>query len=283
MPHQPITEEPLDLYLNRPLAKVLVRLLYPTPVTANQLTVFACLVGVSGGVMIALATPAWVATGAVLVWVFLILDCADGEMARRKGGGSRLGRILDGFSDYLVAIAMHLGLLILAIRIPAFDGVSPWVIFLVVLLAGVCKAVHSALYDAAKQRFRAGLGHTSSGLESMDVLRAAYAEAIYWSERWFLRIYMVYTAMQRTSGGVTHEDRPPSQAEFLAWTLLGPTLRTMLVSAVLLAYLWEPSALAAYPVFGIGVFNVWLVLLMIWRKVSARRPAPAAEQESARP
>ena len=283
MPRAILTEEPLDLYLNRPLSRLIVRLLYPTPVTANQLTVCACLVGVAGGAMIAFAAPVWVASAALLLWLFLILDCADGEMARQKGGGSRLGRILDGSSDYLAAIAMHLGLLFLAVRTPPFEAISPWLTFLVVLLAGLCKAVHSALYDAAKQRFREGLGYSSGGLESMAELREAYAVATRWPERLSLRIYMIYTAMQRFSGGATRTDRPPTPGEFLAWTFLGPTTRTMLVSVILIVSIWEPLALAAYPAFGIGVFNGWLAALLFWRKLSARRPAPAAGREPVRP
>jgi hypothetical protein len=152
------------------------------------------------------------------------------------------------------------------------------VIFVVVLLTGVCKAVHSALYDAAKQRFRAGLGHSASGLESVEVLRTALVQAARMSERFFLRIYLTYTVLQRFSGGGTHTDRAPSQAEFLAWTLLGPTTRTMLISAVLLASVWEPGALVVYPIFGMGVFNVWLALLVVWRRFGVH-PAPEAHGE----
>jgi len=283
MARQPITEEPLDLYINRPLARIIVFLLYPTPVTANQVTVCAGLVGMASGVAIALATPGWIAAGAALLWLFLILDCADGDLARRKGGGSRLGRILDGCSDYLAAISMHVGFLILAIRTPAFDALSPWLLFVLVLLAGVCKAVHSALYDAAKMRFRIGLGHAVSGLEDVMILREAHAQAAAVSERFFLRIYLMYTTMQRFSGGVSQTDRPPSQAEFLAWTLLGPTARTMFIAATLLAYLWEPYAWFAYPAFGLGFANVWLGGLMIWRRLSARHPSAAGETEPAPP
>src|SRR5712692_628372 len=161
---QPITEEPLDLYLNRPLAKPIVGVLYRTPMTANQVTVCAGIVGITAGVAIALATPAWIVTAAALLWFFLILDCADGELARRKGGGSRFGRILDGFSDYLVAVSMHVGFWLVAVQTPALvETVSVGGLFVIVLLAGLCKAIHSALYDAAKHRYRMSLSGSTSG------------------------------------------------------------------------------------------------------------------------
>ena len=46
-------EEPLDFWVNRPLASVLVKGLAPLPITPNQVTLMSGAVGLVAGVLIA--------------------------------------------------------------------------------------------------------------------------------------------------------------------------------------------------------------------------------------
>ena len=106
-PRAMITDELPDRLLFRPLAAVLVRPLVKTPITPNQITIVSALFGVASGV--ALATRhTWVFT--LLIGVMLTLDCADGQLARLRGGGDIWGRIADGIADYVTALAFHVGL-----------------------------------------------------------------------------------------------------------------------------------------------------------------------------
>ncbi len=259
----PLTEEPLDAWVYRPLSKGIVAVLYPTGMTANQITVVAAIVGVAGGAAIGVGRREWTMAAAALLVLFMILDCADGEMARRRGGGSRLGQVLDGISDYLVAISAHIGLLIAGLRLPY----AAWIVVVVVAVAGLCKALHSARFDAAKARFRMGLGHNVRALESPDALQAELQAAKTWRDRFVLRLYIPYVAMQR---GVGAGAGAIGQREFFAWTVLGPTMRLSVIVAAVAASNWEPLSLLAYPAFGIVVANVWLLGLTVLR------PAPAA-------
>jgi hypothetical protein len=48
-------EEPIDFWLNRPLASLLVKLLAPFPITPNQVTILSGVVGLASGAVIATA------------------------------------------------------------------------------------------------------------------------------------------------------------------------------------------------------------------------------------
>ena len=96
-------EDPVNLYVHRPLAYLIVALLFRTPITPNGITLMAMLVGVTAGACwLEGSHPAMIA-GGILLWLSAILDGADGIMARAKNMHSQLGRALDGTADMVVA------------------------------------------------------------------------------------------------------------------------------------------------------------------------------------
>lgn len=99
-------DEIINIYLLRPLAGVIVWLLYPTPVTPNMVTIFAVLVGLCSAAAYAVSTPAAIALGGVLIVLKDIFDDADGQLARAKKQYSRRGRFLDSIGDFLVDLAV---------------------------------------------------------------------------------------------------------------------------------------------------------------------------------
>lgn len=105
-------EEPVDYYVNRPIAAYLVRAFARTPITPNQVTALSGLVGAAAGVAIG-ATPLGmklqVPIGGCLLFLSLLLDCADGQLARLKGQSSMMGRALDGYIDVIPTAAVFLG------------------------------------------------------------------------------------------------------------------------------------------------------------------------------
>ena len=99
-----------DLYLRR-LSPHLTRLLIPTPVTANGVTVLMMVAGwaAAGALLI---PGLWGALlGALLAQLQMLLDCSDGEVARWKGLSGPVGVFLDKVGHYTVegAIALALG------------------------------------------------------------------------------------------------------------------------------------------------------------------------------
>ena len=96
-------EDPVNLWVHRPLAYAFVALVYRSPITPNQITVLALIVGFVAAVCFLVGTPAAMIAGGVLLWSSAILDGADGILARAKRMFSDVGRALDGCADALVA------------------------------------------------------------------------------------------------------------------------------------------------------------------------------------
>lgn len=102
-------EEPVDMYLHRPLAYVLARALLPTSVSPNVITIASMLVGATAGVLIVADTPHHFQWAALCAFLSTIFDCADGQLARMRKTSSVLGRMLDGSADLVVTGAILSG------------------------------------------------------------------------------------------------------------------------------------------------------------------------------
>ncbi|GGP05834.1 CDP-alcohol phosphatidyltransferase family protein [Nonomuraea glycinis] len=97
------------LYMRR-LSIYVTWLMSKTSVTPNQLTWVMTVAGVLAGVVLALP-GLWAAVGAaLLVQVYLLLDCSDGELARWTGKTSLTGVYLDRVGAYFTEAALLAGL-----------------------------------------------------------------------------------------------------------------------------------------------------------------------------
>ncbi len=196
-------EELIDLAVHRPLAHLLVGLVYRTPVTPDQLTWLSMVVGIFAGI------AAWssfftgvshMALAGVLLVLSAVIDCSDGQLARLRKTASVYGRMLDGSVDAVVQFAVipaallhlwwrHGGATVgappsLAAQMPAtgvawFDGLSfnAWLFLGAVAVAtGV---VHTFVYDLFKNVY---LFHTQpekrEGNEDPEDVEAQWAEAV---------------------------------------------------------------------------------------------------------
>jgi phosphatidylglycerophosphate synthase len=99
--------------VNRPLAGLLVRALYATRVTPNQVTLAAFVIGLAGALFFLGGRPWAFAVGGVLVQLSSIVDCADGMLARARGQTSEFGAtldlLLDRLNEFFLMIACALG------------------------------------------------------------------------------------------------------------------------------------------------------------------------------
>jgi phosphatidylglycerophosphate synthase len=100
----------VDTHLNRKLSRPLTRWLLRTPVTPNQVTVFACAASVLGALCFLPGGYWGPVIGALLLQCAGVLDCCDGEIARIKFMESPLGDTLDIVCDTIGAIAIFLGI-----------------------------------------------------------------------------------------------------------------------------------------------------------------------------
>ena len=107
---RPEIEEPADLWLYRPLAFLLVKILGPLPVSANHVSLASLAFGVGSGAFFALGDHAGDAAAAAAYFVCNVLDCADGQLARVRGTGSPFGYVVDGWIDHVALLSVALGI-----------------------------------------------------------------------------------------------------------------------------------------------------------------------------
>ncbi|MBW2454484.1 MAG: CDP-alcohol phosphatidyltransferase family protein [Deltaproteobacteria bacterium] len=175
-------EEYIDYYYHRPLAGLVVQLLLPLPFTPNQITVASGVVGLAAGVAVGYAGPGpdyWVVVGGCLLLFSILLDCADGQLARLRGIASPAGRILDGFVDFVAPTAVFIGQAFFMVSL----GHPLWLVLLVGSLAGGSLLWHAGQFDSAKNlylhnadpEFNLG-GDALLTAEYVEGLRVEYAE-----------------------------------------------------------------------------------------------------------
>lgn len=97
-------EDPVNLWVHRPLAYAIVALIYRTSITPNQITFVALMVGLIAGVLFLVGTKTAMVVGGICLWSSAILDGADGILARAKRMFSDVGRAIDGVADALVGV-----------------------------------------------------------------------------------------------------------------------------------------------------------------------------------
>src|SRR5262249_40392160 len=105
-PGRPLeAEELVDLHLPRPIAPALLPGLLASRITPNQVTLLSGVIGVAAGLLLLAArtAPAALLVAALLLFLSVVLDCADGQLARARGIHSNAGATLDGIADYAVA------------------------------------------------------------------------------------------------------------------------------------------------------------------------------------
>lgn len=101
-----VSDELINTYLLRPIAGVIVRFLYSTPVTPNHVTIASTIVGLIAAMFYLQGQSGSIAVAGVLVTLKDILDSADGQLARAKNQYTRIGRFLDSIGDFVVDVAV---------------------------------------------------------------------------------------------------------------------------------------------------------------------------------
>lgn len=104
------TDGLVDRWFNRPVGRPLSRLLIWTPVTPNQISVAATLLGLLAAGMFAVGRPVWSVWAAVVFQLSAILDCIDGDVARVVFKESPLGKWLDIVGDQVVHVSVFVGI-----------------------------------------------------------------------------------------------------------------------------------------------------------------------------
>jgi phosphatidylglycerophosphate synthase len=175
--------EPVNRYIQDPIAQQIVRFLKNTPITPNQVTYFSVLIGFASGYAFSFASPASLVLGGVLLEATLVLDCVDGQLARAKGMASEWGRLIDGIAGYFAYLAVIWGLII---GFPQYGQVLKIITGLIIL-----KAIS---YDYCKQSLSTLI---LKGYDGMEREIQDTCQKLRIQKSWVLVLYFYYLQAQQ--------------------------------------------------------------------------------------
>jgi hypothetical protein len=196
-------EEPIDYYWHRPVAGLLVQILERTTITSDQVTFASGIVSLLSGSAMALGAfygKWWVSIGGVLLFCSIILDCADGQLARVRGKSSIVGRALDGTMDTVAPVAVFCGITCYMLVAEHWPHVWVWPLG---LAAGGSLAWHVVQYDvikniylhATRPDFSLG-GNTLLSIEDMREFQRDFESKGERFNAWLMKVWMFWTTPQ---------------------------------------------------------------------------------------
>jgi phosphatidylglycerophosphate synthase len=102
----------VERYFTRPLASLIVRVVFYTAITPNQLTYISFYLGVVGGIFYCFGEPFYFIIAGIFIQCSSIFDCADGMLARSKDMCTHFGTYLDLFLDRITDLFFLSGIVI---------------------------------------------------------------------------------------------------------------------------------------------------------------------------
>lgn len=268
-------EELVDRFVHRPLAALLVPLLARLSLTPNQVTLLSGIVGVLAGAALAWGAdrPGARLAGGVLLFVAVVLDCCDGQLARARGIFSTTGAVLDGIADYVVGIAFHVGATY--VLVSHYGSGWFWLLGFAGMMSG---AVQMALFDHTKTRYTAqvspGYAEREEDLGKIASERDAARAAGRRGDAFLLGVYERYTRAQHVTVRIAPASDPEAhraanRGRMYAWTFLGSgTHNAVSYLLAALSFFWLP-ALTAFFVVNLTLFNVFLMLMLLLERRQA--------------
>lgn len=279
-------EELLDIYINRKIAAPLVKLLLNTLFTPNQVTLLSLFIGISATWLLIRnhpLSPLFFATG---VYLALILDCVDGQLARARDQASLSGRIMDGLVDYLNSIAYYIGMVVFSLKNSDINHSTTMVW---VAAAALSMLAHAILHDYYRQDYIAFvIKNYPEKSDSPAEISKEYQDALRnkeFSKILTLRLYHFYLKAQHLFVPPTNESNINKEFDenfaFLyrsfnrrlirLWSLIGMSSHlTSIFIASILAY-YDPNAFLYCFVWFTVIMNPYMGLLLFFQyKVSKK-------------
>ena len=195
------TEDRFDTIVYGPLSMSLAHVFIRRGISANKVTLLSLVFGVFGSIFFYSQNVLVNFLGIVIEFFAVVLDCADGQVARMTHTTSQLGRFLDGIVDTTNFFAIYV---VIAIRMTnetiPFTAVKWGVIIWIVLLingyfhgeearmADYYRTIHLYFLD------RSNTAHFTSSEKIKEELAAAKDSPFY--NKLYLYSYYIYTRDQ---------------------------------------------------------------------------------------
>lgn len=192
-------EEPIDRWVHRPLGYVVARVLFPTPVSPDVVTLFAIFAGWGAAACICVPFAWHMQVAAGLVLLSTVLDCSDGQLARMRKTSSPFGRMLDGVADSFVAATVAPATVYGIWRRyhePAWLG---WAVLGACAVALVTSSFHTATYDHFKNlwvRFTSDSYREGEDHDTALARREATRREASWVMKIVWPLYLTYVKSQ---------------------------------------------------------------------------------------
>ncbi|MBX7044463.1 MAG: CDP-alcohol phosphatidyltransferase family protein [Ignavibacteria bacterium] len=264
-------EEIFDLIIFRPISFVFVKLIYNTNITPNQISVAAMLMGVIAGIIFSFGTHTDFLIASAFYFTCNTLDCADGQLARLKKNGTLLGRVVDGFIDYVVSTVIYI---CLGIALAKVSG-SGWYGFFLCVGGGISAAVQAFYYDFYRNLFLQYVHGKSSHLsdeikefeEEKERLKKTQGKPI---EKLLINAYLCYSRLQLKTAKSTkvlnvspEEYYKDNRLLLRLWSWVGSTTHMVLLMTFSII-----NRIDLYLILNFTLLNLYMItILMIQKKV----------------
>ncbi|MCK4889798.1 MAG: CDP-alcohol phosphatidyltransferase family protein [Candidatus Aminicenantes bacterium] len=268
-----VAEEATDLFLFRPVSFVFTKFLVKLPVTPNQVSFMSMIAGIISGIFFSFGDKKSFIYGGLFYLLCHIFDLIDGMIARLKKNGTPLGRIIDGWVDYITSVAVFIGLYIGFLK-GKFD--LPFGALIITIAAGASMILHSVIIDYYRQQYLSsstGRNKTISEDYRKFQRRFHYIKSRRgnYIEKLLLFVYLGYTKVQVTGTRdkakvLIKKNTKASKILLVFWNMIGvSTHRFFLILGVLL---YQPMIFFFYVIVFCNV--LLLVLYPIQWKVDKR-------------
>ena len=195
------TEDRFDTVVYGPFSVLLAYFFIRQGISANIVTLLSLAFGVLGSFFFYPQSFILNLIGILIEFFAVVLDCADGQVARMTHTSSQLGRFLDGLVDSVnfAAIYIALGLRMMKETIPFTDTKWSWYIWIVILVSGYCHAEQARTADYFRGLHLHFLHQNdSANFTTSEKIRAelsrSKASPLY--DKIYLSVYFLYTKAQ---------------------------------------------------------------------------------------
>jgi phosphatidylglycerophosphate synthase len=271
-------EEPFDLLFYRPLGFIFVKIISPLPVTPNQISTAAMIFGIIAGFYYRIMTPEAVFTAGIFYSLYYLFDISDGQLARLKKNGTRLGRIIDGISDYVTHTAVYVGIA-LGFVSRGENALDTWLLTVGAMLSMTFQAI---LVDYYRNRY---MGYAAGGAalygDDLAEFKKEYEKLkrrggkyltrfIYWAYLKYLAVQSLFTKEKAEDNILEKYDREDfirrNKPVMRLWTFMGTAMHVTLL--IITSFLYR---LEIYLWGIVTVLNAYAVLMLIIQAVTARK------------
>lgn len=197
------TEGPFENFAYGALSTLLANFFIRRGVSANNVTLLSLLFGIIGSLFFYPQSVLLNFIGILIEYFSVLLDCADGRVARLTHSSTQLGRFLDGMVDIVNFLAVYIVLCLRMMNetIPFTNTKWGWGIWIVMLISGYCHAEQARMADYFRSLHLHFLDENNTAFfTSSRSIRKELSEGkglpLY--RKLYLVLYFLYTKAQET-------------------------------------------------------------------------------------